>query len=53
MQKCRKRAIYAGTAFGFSNFILFAMYAAEFYFGGLFHKHYSLSFFYSLKINLF
>ena len=43
-KKCEKRAQYAGIAFAFSNFIIFAMYAADFYFGGLFHKHYSLSF---------
>ena len=28
MKKCERRANYAGTAFGFANFILYAMYAA-------------------------
>ena len=38
--------MYAGKAFGFANLILYGMYSAEFYFGGLFHKHFSLSFFF-------
>ena len=41
----KKRAYYAGAAFGFANLILLAMYAALFYFGGLFYKYYSLSLF--------
>ena len=28
--------MYAGKAFGFANLILYGMYSAEFYFGGLF-----------------
>ena len=42
-KKCERRAQYAGIAFAFSNLIIFGMYAADFYFGGLFHKHYDLS----------
>ena len=42
-KKCEKRAQYAGIAFAFSNFIIFAMYAADFYFGGLFAREYNLS----------
>eukprot|EP00828_Plagiopyla_frontata_P026451 TRINITY_DN3460_c0_g1_i5.p1 TRINITY_DN3460_c0_g1~~TRINITY_DN3460_c0_g1_i5.p1 ORF type:complete len:873 (+),score=144.61 TRINITY_DN3460_c0_g1_i5:314-2932(+) len=35
-KKCEKRAQYAGIAFAYSNLIIFGMYAADFYFGGLF-----------------
>ena len=52
-KKCEKRAQYAGIAFGFSNFVIFGMYAADFYFGGLFQKHYNLSFFISYFLKIF